>query len=153
MTLHLYSSLKSWSMTHTYEGVFNPFMGRDVNTPHHPFVDDTIMTNIRRHMLTAMAASIDALFLILVKATLLNIRYNISMDKFVAFQCSWIKDELRLIINTRSMVVFLPEVKRFRLLEFFSGKWHGHRKSFTLIEGVTLLGNLEHVASVSLLFL
>ena len=132
-----------------HRGVFDPSQGRDVNTPHHPFVDDTLMADIRRHMPTAMAASIEALFLILGRDDLPNRRSNISMDKFAVSKCSWIKEQLGLIINTRSMMVFLPEVKRLRMLDLLSGTWHVHRKSFTLLEGVTLLGNLEHAASVS----
>ena len=77
-----------------HRGVFDPSQGRDVNTPHHPFVDDTLMADIRRHMPTAMAASIEALFLILGRDDLPNRRSNISMDKFAVSKCSWIKEQL-----------------------------------------------------------
>ena len=72
----------------THTGVFEPSLGRAVNTPHHPFVDYTLMDDIRCHIPTAMAASIEALFLILGRDNLANCRSNISMDKFAAFQCS-----------------------------------------------------------------
>ena len=39
-------------------------MGRDVNAPHNTFVDNTLMADIRRHILTCMAASIEALFFV-----------------------------------------------------------------------------------------
>ena len=46
-------------------GVFDKVLGRDVNTPHNPFVDDTLMVEICRHILTCMAVSVEALFLIM----------------------------------------------------------------------------------------
>ena len=45
-----------------HKGVFDELLGRDVDTPHNPFVDDTLMADIRKHMPTCMAASIEALF-------------------------------------------------------------------------------------------
>ena len=75
------------------------------------------MTDIRRHIPTDMAASIEALFLILCRDDLPNRRSNISMDKFAVSKCSWIKEQLGLIINTRSMIVFLPDVKRLHILD------------------------------------
>lgn len=47
------------------KGVLDDSLGRDVNTPHDLFVDDTLMADIRRHILTCMAASIEALFLVM----------------------------------------------------------------------------------------
>ena len=47
------------------KGVFDNALGRDVNTSHDPFVDDTLMGDICCHVLTCMAASIGALFIVM----------------------------------------------------------------------------------------
>ena len=65
--------------------VYDPSLGRDVNAPHNPFVDDTMMDDIRYHMSTAMVVSIDAIFFIIGRDNILNRRSNISMNKFAAF--------------------------------------------------------------------
>ena len=106
------------------------------------------MADIIANTPNAMAGSIEALFITL-GCDLIYRRSNISMDKFASFLCSWIKERLSLIINTMSISVLLPEAKRVRILDVLTSKWHEHRKSFTFLEGVTLLGNLEHAVSVA----
>ena len=70
------------------------------------------------------------------------------MDKFAAMLCSWRKQQLGLIIDSRKMIVTLPPEKLTRMTETLSKTWHTSRKSFTLLEGVTLLGHLEHACTV-----
>ena len=48
-----------------HTGVYDTALGRDVNTPHNQFVEDTLMADIPCHTLTCMAASIEALFLVM----------------------------------------------------------------------------------------
>ena len=43
-------------------GVLDPITGEAVETPNNPFIDDTLMADILRHIQTAMAASLEALF-------------------------------------------------------------------------------------------
>ena len=131
-----------------HQGVYNSTLGRDVNTPHNPFVDDTLMADIRRHMLTCMAASIEALFIILGRLSENERRSPLSMDKFAEFHCSWRKQQLGLLLDTRKMTVALPEDKFQRMYNTLTTTWHHARKSFTLLEGVTLLGHLEHACTV-----
>ena len=102
------------------------------------------MADVRRHILTAMAASLEALFLLLGYPCELR-RSPLSMDKFYQAQCSWEKEQLGLIINTRTMTISLPQAKVDRLLTLLESTWHQHRKTFTLMEGTVLLGFLEHV--------
>ena len=45
-------------------GVFSPSSSTSINTPQHLYVDDTLIADVRRHILTAMSASIEALFLL-----------------------------------------------------------------------------------------
>ena len=46
-----------------YKGVLGPD-NTSVKTPHNPFVDDTLIADIRRHITTAMAASVESLFIL-----------------------------------------------------------------------------------------
>ena len=75
-------------------------------------------------------------------------RSFLSIEKFLKATCSPIKTQLGLQINTRLMIVSLPEDKGSCLKNTVYGSWHTSRKSFTLLEGVTLLGHLEHAAQV-----
>ena len=106
------------------------------------------MADIRCHMLTCMAASIESLFIILGNLTEEERRSPLSMDKFAALLCSWRKQQLGLILDTRKMIVVLPKEKFERMLKTLTSTWHQARKSFTLLEGVTLLGHLEHACTV-----
>ena len=131
-----------------HKGVYDPSQGRDVNTPHNPFVDDTLITKTRRHMPTAMAASIESVYVVLGREKLSERRPPISMDKFAVHKCSLEKQQLGLVIKTRTIPVNLPEKKILRVVTTLTTTWHPHRKSFTLLEGVTLLGNLDHATLV-----
>ena len=132
-----------------HQGVYDPTLGRDMNTPHNQFSDNTLMADIRSHMLNAMTARIDALFITLSYDKLLHHQSIISMDTFAAFLCSWVKEHLCIIINTMYISVLLPDAKRLRILDIISCTWHEHIILFILLEGVTLLGNLEHAISVA----
>ena len=46
------------------------------------------------------------------------------------------------------MSIALPTEKLLRLVSTLKTTWHTSRKSFTLLEGVTLLGHLEHACTV-----
>ena len=81
-------------------GVFDKVLGRDVNTPHNPFVDDTLMAEIRRHILTCMAARVEALVLIMGQLSESERRSPLSMDKYSVFPCSWEKVQLGIHMNT-----------------------------------------------------
>ena len=106
------------------------------------------MADIRKHMPTCMAASIEALFQVMGLLLEKVRRSPLSMDKFSAFPCSWEKTQLGLHINTRAMSIALPTDKLLRLVSTLTSTWHTARKSFTLLEGVTLLGHLEHACTV-----
>lgn len=68
---------------------FNSYLGHDVNTPNNPFVDDTIMADSRRHILTTMATSIEPVYIILGRLDKCSRRFPITMVTFAAFKRSW----------------------------------------------------------------
>ena len=98
------------------------------------------MADIHPHTLTAMGASIESLFQILGQLCEAERRSPLSMDKFATLACSRRKQQLGLIIDSRKMVVTLPSEQVLRMTVTLSKTWHSSRKSFTLLEGVTLLG-------------
>ena len=117
-------------------------MTRDVNIPHNLFVNDTLIVETRQHILTAMAASIELLYVVIGREKLSDRRSPISIDNFNVHKCSWKKQQLGLVINTRTMTVSFPEDRLLHLVTTLTTTWYAHMKSFTLLEGVTLLGNL-----------
>ena len=64
---------------------------RDINTPHNHFVDDTLMVDIRCHMLTCMAVVSESLFVILGNLAEDERRSPLSMEKLSALGWSWRK--------------------------------------------------------------
>ena len=92
-----------------HKGVYGPDQGRDVHNPHNPFVDDIFIAETSNHMPTVMAASIEALCLVLCREKISERRLPISMKKFAVHKCSWEKQQLGLVVNTRTMTVRLPE--------------------------------------------
>ena len=95
-----------------------------------------------------MAASIEALFMVLGPDEPEIRRSNISTDKFYQAKCSYKKTQLGLTINTRTMLVSLPPKKMYEILQLLR-HWHAQRKSFVIKESATLLGKLENTATVA----
>ena len=56
--------------------------------------------------------------------------------------------QLGIQINTRSMSIALTNDKRLAMVAELS-YWHKQRRGFTLMQGVTLCGNLEFWANTS----
>ena len=111
-------------------------------------MDDILITDNRRHMPTAMTTSIKALYVVLGRGNKYERISPISMDKFTVRKCSWEKQQLGLVINTRIITVIILEDKLLRLVTTLNTTRHIHRKYVTLLEGVILLENIEHAASV-----
>ena len=72
------------------------------------------------------------------------------MDKFSVQKCSSEKQQLVLVINTRTMAVRLPKDKLLRLVNTLTTTWLAHRKSSTLLEGVTSLAILSTLLQYTL---
>ena len=111
------------------------------------FVDDNLIAEIHDNIMQAMAASIEALFLVLGPDMPTIRRSNLSMEKFYQSICSYKKSQLGLSINTRTMIVSLP-TKRFNELTALLKNWHSHRTTFIIKEAATLRGKLENAATV-----
>ena len=121
--------------------------GSPVNTPHFTFVDDNHMVDVHDRIKQAMAASIEAIFLVFGEDAPNSTRRSaLSLEKYFKAICSWKKIQLGNLVDTRRMVVSHPDEK-IEKIKLQLQHWHKHRRSFTLKQGAQLLGNLEHLAS------
>ena len=82
------------SRCNKYNGFINFITGERANTPHHTFVDDNHMVDLRRCIYLAMAASIEALFRIFGFPNEAHRRVPLSMDKYYHAKCSTRKEQL-----------------------------------------------------------
>ena len=86
----------------------NQGVARDPNkrkTKFNPFVDDLLMAELRKYILVAMAASIEALFIVMGPLDEEKRRSPLSIEKFLKATCSYEKEQFGLIINTRTIMV------------------------------------------------
>ena len=123
--------------------------GQPVNTPHFYFVDDGLNGEVyeadRLRILQAIAASIEAIYLVLGESHLLHRQDPISWDKLLEMLINYANIMLGNHINTRKMIVsvshdYLSQTNK--LLQH----WHSGRKSFTIPEIEPLIGKLGHIA-------
>ena len=117
-------------------------------TIYNMFVDDSLFAQIRSVMPHSMAASIEALYIILGFPDVQIRQDPLSLDKYFESICSFQRIQLGISLNTRTMSLRLTEKKRLSMLEELS-HWHKKRKSFTLLQGVILCGSLEFWANSS----
>ena len=111
-------------------------------TEYNMFVDDSLFAQTRDRIKHAMAASIEALHIILGYPNL-DVRQNpLSLDKYFESTCSYERVQLGIKVNTRTMSLSLTDKKRLAMLDELS-HWYSKRKSFTLLQGVTLCGSIE----------
>eukprot|EP00978_Attheya_sp_CCMP212_P037556 scaffold178364_cov47-Attheya_sp.AAC.1 len=95
-----------------------------------------------------MAASIESLLIILgFSSETDKRRFALSLDKYFKTMCSFEREQLGLLVNTRDMIVSLPQSKIEKLITILSN-WHSGRKSYTLREIAKLTGGLLHAAQI-----
>ena len=115
------------------------------------FVDDSLFAQVREIITHAMAASIEALYIILGFPETVKRQNALSLDKYFESVCSYERIQLGINVNTRTMSIGLTDKKRLSMLDELS-HWHKKRKSFTLMQGVVLCGSLEFWANTSTWF-
>ena len=75
------------------------------------FVDDSLFAQTRNKMKHAMAASIEALYIILGFPEFEKRQDCLSLDKYFESTCSYIRTQLGIDLNTRRMSISLTEKK------------------------------------------
>ena len=76
------------------------------------FVDDSLFAQTRENMGHIMAASIEALYIILGFPDLEKRQNPLSLDKYYESVCSYERVQLGITINTRTMTLSLSRKKR-----------------------------------------
>jgi hypothetical protein len=130
-----------------HTGVFDK-NGKKKKSQHNMFVDDNLMANILRLMKQTMAASIESLLIILGFKEIDKRRFALSLDKYFKTMCSYKREQLGLLVNTRAMIVSLPPSKIDKLIKILTN-WHSGRKSYTLRDIAELTGGLLHAAQIA----
>ena len=115
-------------------------------TKHIMYVDDNMMVDIHGYLTTALAASIEALFVLLGFPDEAVRKSPLTMDKYYESLCSYMRAQLARLVNTRHLNVSIPDEKRNETLRVLQSTWHKKRKSFTLREGASLLGVVQFLS-------
>ena len=112
------------------------------------FVDDSLFVQVASNIEHAMAASIEALYIVLGYPDLEKRQSPLSLEKYFESICSYMRIQLGIQLNTKLMSIALTDDKRLAMVAELS-HWHKKRRGFTLMQGVTLCGNLEFWANTS----
>ena len=130
------------------KGVYEIAIGRDSDNPLNMFVDHALMVDTCRNMIRCMAVSIWAHFLIMGELSERERRSLLSMEINLNFPCSWEEVQFNIFIDTRRIMLSLSDDKIEYLNDTLTSTWYRSRKSFTILEGLTLLGHLERASIV-----
>eukprot|EP00957_Ditylum_brightwellii_P088481 6738750-Ditylum_brightwellii.AAC.1 len=122
--------------------------GMPMNTPHNMHVDDNLIAEIPTRMKQAIAASIEALFILMGLPEPHRRRIIICMEIFSAAMCSYEEQQLEIRLNTRAIVVGMMPSK-LAAMEKELLHWHKKRKSFNIRQVATLTGEIQHICFVT----
>jgi hypothetical protein len=123
-------------------------VGDPLPTPHFVYVDDDIYVDIYStdDYEQCIAASIEAIYILLGPSDLAKRQDPISFDKLQEMIIGPINRILGHIVDTRRMTIAPPPDFMSELSKSLSTTWASHRKSFRLREIEILVGKLNHVA-------
>jgi hypothetical protein len=121
--------------------------GMETNTPHYTYVDDTLIAETGERIPQAIVASIESCFITFGEPNDAIRASPLSITKFEAQECSPIRVQLGVHINTNSMTVGIPTDK-LNKLQALIAKFPAHRENFSILAGAELLGNLDHLGSI-----
>jgi len=132
-------------------GVLNN-KGEPVPTPQRMFVDDGVLADIynddKVRIEKAIAAGIEAIFILLGRSDLSKRQDPVSFDKMVEMMVSHLNKVLGQIIDTRRMNVGVPQSYIAQILMLLK-PFHYQRKSFTVKEMERVTGMLVFVAATA----
>ena len=122
--------------------------GNAANTPHALYVDDDVYAEIfdKDRVERAIAATIEAAFILLGYSDLTKRQDCISFDKLEETSIDYTNKLLGTIIHTRKLAVSTPIEYIDETRNILTKTWHKARVSFTLSEIETLTGRLGHIS-------
>ena len=123
--------------------------GTQQPTPHFYYVDDGVYVELfdRTRVEQAMAASIEAIFILLGDSDLLRRQDPVSFDKLIEMLVSYMNRILGHVIDTRRLTVGTPPDFLGDVITMLETTWGDHRRAFTVIEAEELTGKLNHIAN------
>ena len=125
--------------------------GDDVNTPHALFVDDDLYADIFiiERIEQAVAASIEAIFILLGESDLLHMQDPVSFEKMEDLIVAFRNIILGQVIDTRKMTVQTPAEYVLTTVHELQRHWHSKRKTFKILEIEKLAGRLCHIGNTA----
>ena len=114
------------------------------------FVDDNLLADIWSHLRPALATSAEALFTLLGEPDTSRRISPLSMTKYKDSDCSYVRRQLGILINTRKLTIGISDDKRITLERLLRFTWHNKCKSFTLREITSLLSLVSNLALTTL---
>ena len=122
--------------------------GEPVETPHDFYVDDDLYAELFDiiRIERAVAASIEAIFILLGESALHLRQDPISFDKMEETMVSFRNRPLGKVVNTRSMLVATPRDYVMGTVLILQSRWHRKRQTYFICEIETLTGRLGHIA-------
>ena len=125
--------------------------GQPVNTPHDLFVDDDVYAEVfqKGRIEQAIAASIEAIFILLGESDLVLRQDTVSFDKLEDTMVNWNNRILGRLINARSLTVATPSEYIRSTAELIRVRWHRRRQHFFISDIETLTGQLGHISETA----
>jgi hypothetical protein len=122
--------------------------GAPEKTPHNFYVDDDVYSELWaiERVEQAVAASIEAVFILLGPSNLKLRQDPVSFDKVIEMVVSYINKVLGHIINTRELTIAPPQEFVAEVLKTLEKTWGDHRKQFDTQMASELAGKLNHIA-------
>ena len=122
--------------------------GEPVPTPHAYYVDDGVYVEVfdTERVERALAASIEAIFILLGDSDLAHRQDAVSFDKMIEMLISHFNRVLGHMINTRTLEVGVPQSFISEVITLLDTTWGEHRRRFKVKEAEELTGKLLHIA-------
>jgi hypothetical protein len=124
------------------KGVFDED-GQRVPTPHHVYVDDDLIADVRSWMPTTLVAGIEAIFTIMGRPALHLRQCALSIEKWRALRVAHVQILLGILFDTRKMTVGTVPEFRQEVLELLRS-WKG-KHFFRVDEMEKLVGKLGRI--------
>ena len=106
--------------------------GRLESIPINMYVDDALLTAIREHMSTLLAATIEAIFVVMGSPQVELRKCPLALDKWEGMLVSHRQVMLRLCIDARRMSVSIANSYRHDLYQLMDTSWPDDRPDFTV---------------------
>ena len=119
--------------------------GTEKPSPHHIYVDDDLMGDIRRRLVHTLAAAIQSVFIIMGFPETFLRPYAMALDKWKLLSVNHTLILLGLLWNARTIKVGITADERKDAIHLLNTTWHVGRRSFDVRELERLIGKLGRI--------